>query len=226
MADTEVMTARGDDGARLARVQAGDPDAFADMFDAHVQAVHRYCARRSEDVEAAEDLTSVVFLEAWRIRAQAVLVEGSLRPWLLAIARNVARNANRSRRRYRAALVRLHALPVPDMEDHADAVAAQVDAPGARETVAAALAQLSDKQREVAELCLVERLSPGAAARVLGVPEGTVKSRLADARVRLRLLLRPSEFDPVTDPAASGGHSLGERHSGARAGRTPSSWPR
>jgi RNA polymerase sigma-70 factor (ECF subfamily) len=216
----------GDSGEqqRLARVHAGEHSAFAEMFDEHVQVVHRYCARRSDDAAESEDLTSMVFLDAWRLRSRAVLVDGSWRPWLLAIARNVVRNANRSRRRHGAALERLHALPLSDADDHADEVAAKMDSTGAREELAAAVAQLTGKQRDVVELCLVEELSIAAAAQVLGVPEGTVKSRLADARARLRELLRSSEFSFWTDPDGAGGHQPLERHRGATAGRTVASW--
>src|SRR5205823_4072786 len=137
----------------------------------HAAAVHRYCARRCEDVGDAEDLTSVVFLEAWRTRARALVVDDSLRPWLFGIARNVVRNANRSRRRYRAALERLHALPL--MLDEGEAQRSAVaDAMELRAALVQAIAQLTDKQRDVVELCLVEQLSPAAAAAVLGVPEG------------------------------------------------------
>lgn len=225
-ADTAPVAGETEDQQHLARVQAGDADAFAEMFDEQVQSVHRYCARRCDDADESEDLTSMVFLEAWRLRGRAVVVDGSLRPWLLAIARNVVRNANRSRRRYRAALVRLHALPLMAAADHADEVAAEMDAPRLQHELAAAVAQLTDKQREVVELCLVEHLSPAAAAEVLGVPEGTVKSRLADARNRLRGLLRPGELAFATDPHDASGQLTGERHGGATAGRTAQSWTR
>jgi hypothetical protein len=56
------------------------------------------------------------------------------------------------------------------------------------------------------------------------VPEGTVKSRLAGARTRLRELLHSSEFAFWTDPESASGHQPGERHSGATAGRAATSW--
>jgi RNA polymerase sigma factor (sigma-70 family) len=223
-ADTAEVTAQSEDDSLLAGVCAGDGNAFSAVFDAHALVVHRYLARRCADRDQAEDLTSVVFLEAWRARARATIVDGSLRPWLLAIARNVARNANRSQRRHRAALDRLHALPLPPAaDDHAETAA---DSEALRATLAAAIAQLTDKQRDVVELCLVEQLSAVAAADVLGIPSGTVKSRLADARTRLRQLLRPSELEHLTDPGSDSGHQPGERHNSATAGRTAASWTR
>jgi RNA polymerase sigma factor (sigma-70 family) len=191
------------------------------LFDAHAPSIHRFCARRSEAAAEAEDLTSIVFLEAWRTRSRAFLVDESLRPWLFGIARNVVRNANRSQRRYRAAVERFHALPLPrDQEDALETVAGKE----LRSALAGAIGQLSDKQREVVELYLVEELSAAATASVLGVPEGTVKSRLADARTRLRALLRPGELDELTDPENASGQQPDEHPSGAPAERTAKSW--
>lgn len=84
-----------------------EEDAFAGLFNRHVYAVYADCFRRSADWAAAEDLTSIVFLEAWRKRSAVDLAGVSFRSWLLGIATNVLRNQKRSRRRYRAALERL-----------------------------------------------------------------------------------------------------------------------
>ena len=220
-ADTAGVTGDAGDTALLQGVLVGEQEAFGALFDVHAVAINRYCARRCDDVGEAEDLTSVVFLEAWRTRTRAVIVDGSLRPWLFGIACNVVRNANRSRRRYRAALERLHALPLP--ADAGDGLGV-AEAAELRSALAGAIDRLTDKQRDVVELCLVEQLSPAAAAAALGVPEGTVKSRLADARTRLRALLRPGELAELTDPQGSSGHQPGERQEGAPAGRAAASW--
>ncbi len=50
-----------------------NPEAFGVIFDRHADAVHRYCARRSGSADAADDLTSIVFLETWRLRGEVVL---------------------------------------------------------------------------------------------------------------------------------------------------------
>jgi RNA polymerase sigma-70 factor (ECF subfamily) len=222
-ADTAGVTGDADEDALLRGVLAGDQSAFGAVFDVHAAAVHRYCARRCDEANEAEDLTSVVFLEAWRTRTRAVLVDDSARPWLLGIARNVVRNANRSRRRYRAALERLHALP---LAVDGGAGLMMTDVLELRSALADAIAQLTEKQRDVVELCLVEQLSPAAAAAVLDVPEGTVKSRLAEARARLRTLLHPGELAGLTDPNALSGHQPGERQKSAPARRAAASWTR
>jgi DNA-directed RNA polymerase specialized sigma24 family protein len=94
----ELLWSQAADGRRV---------AFGDVFDRHVRAVYRHCRRLSSTVSDAEDLTSLVFLEAWRGRDRVRFVDGSVRPWLLATATNVARNASRARRRYDAVLARL-----------------------------------------------------------------------------------------------------------------------
>jgi RNA polymerase sigma-70 factor (ECF subfamily) len=210
------------DAALHRAVIDGSASAFGDLFDAYAGELFSFCVRRCGDRSAAEDLVSVVFLEAWRCHRRAVLVEGSLRPWLYGIARNVVRNATRAARRHRAALDRYHAAnPELAVADHADEVVRAVDAPAVSATVTAALARLSGRHRDVVELCLVTGLSTGAVAMVLGVSETAVKSRLARARRELQRLLRTSE--PSTPPAWSG-HEQGERPTGASAGKGQPSW--
>src|SRR5690349_663691 len=109
----------------LALAVEGRGDAFGQLFRRHSTVVYNYCFRRLGSWSAAEDATSVVFLEMWRRRDRAVHFEGSLVPWLLGVANNVVRNLNRSRRRYDAALYR---IPSPSYEpDPADDVAQRLD---------------------------------------------------------------------------------------------------
>lgn len=90
-----------------ARVNAGDPDAFRELFDEHVRPVYNHAFRLTGNWSAAEDVVSLTFLEAWRLRATVDADGGSLRPWLLGIATNVARNVRRAARRHDGALARL-----------------------------------------------------------------------------------------------------------------------
>src|SRR5918992_881798 len=90
-----------------ARAASGAPEAFGDLYERHAGAVYNYCFRRTADWAVAEDLTSIVFLEAWRRRKDVRLHGESLLPWLYGIATNVLRNRSRSLRRYRAALGRI-----------------------------------------------------------------------------------------------------------------------
>ena len=95
------------DDAELWRAAATDAEAFGELFERHAQSVFAFCARRTGDLALSEDLTSVVFLEAWRKRRSVRLENRSALPWLLGTAHNVVRNQHRSLRRYRAALARM-----------------------------------------------------------------------------------------------------------------------
>ena len=158
--------------------------AFGVLFDRHAHAVYNHCFRLTSDWSVAEDLTSIVFLVAWRRRGSVVLDGESMRPWLLGVATNVGRNHARSLRRYRSALMR---LPVPAVQpDPADDVAARIDDQTVMRTIRAQVSGLPNAQQDVVALCVWAGLSYREAAVALDIPIGTVRSRLARARARLR----------------------------------------
>jgi DNA-directed RNA polymerase specialized sigma24 family protein len=78
-----------------ARIRAGDPDAFGLIFDEYARAVYNLGLRLTANWSAAEDVVSLTFLEAWRLRTRIDPGGESLRPWLLGIAVNVCRNLAR-----------------------------------------------------------------------------------------------------------------------------------
>ncbi|NEE02844.1 RNA polymerase sigma factor [Phytoactinopolyspora halotolerans] len=166
------------------RAAGGDADAFGLLFDRHATAVYNFCFRRIGSWIAAEDLTSVVFMQAWRRRKDVKPHGDDLLPWLLAVADKVVGNAYRSRRRHRALLAKL--AEEPPTHDHAEDVAARVDDERAMRRILEALARLPKKEREVVELCVLGELTYADAATALGIPIGTVRSRLSHARKRLR----------------------------------------
>jgi len=174
------MDSRSD--LELWRLARADPDAFGVLFERHGRAVYAFCARRTADLALAQDLTSIVFLEAWRCRKRTEITSDSLLPWLLGIAHNTVRNAHRSRRRHRAALAR---LPHEPLEAAADDVASRIDAERALADALQAIRTLPDRERDVVVLVLWSGLSYEDAALALGVPAGTVRSRLSRARARL-----------------------------------------
>lgn len=169
-----------------AKVRAGDAAAFRAVFNDHARAVYGHAYRVTGDWAAAEDVVSLTFLEAWRLRDRVRDENETLRPWLLGIAVNVLRNRGRALRRHRAAMAR---APVKDtVPDFADEIVARM-ADGERLAAAkAALAKLRRADREVFELCVWAGLGYPEAAEALGVAEGTVRSRLFRARKRLREL--------------------------------------
>jgi RNA polymerase sigma factor (sigma-70 family) len=185
-------------------------DDVATAFDDFARPLLRYLQRRGASGEDAEDLLSVVYLEAWRTRSGAFLVEGTHAAWLYGIARNVQRSQRRATRRHRAALNRYAATYAPgsSQPSESDDVIERVDAAARMAEITAALARLSPKDRAVADICLVEGLSAVQAAAVLDLPVGTVKSRLAHARAAMRPMLQPGDSAPRTDPGPASGHVL------------------
>jgi len=183
-----------------ARVRAGDPTAFGELFDDHARAVYNHAFRMTGNWSAAEDAMAVTFLEAWRVRAGIEPDGGSLRPWLLGIATNVVRNLSRASRRHAAALARLPATGyVPDF---ADDLVGRVDDVRQLAAVRAALGSLRRAEQDVFLLVAWAGLDYAAAAAALGVPVGTVRSRLSRARRRLRRLLG---VDGTGGPERGGG---------------------
>jgi RNA polymerase sigma-70 factor (ECF subfamily) len=169
-----------------ARVRAGDPAAFSTLFDEHSRSVYNLAFRLTGNWSIAEEAVSLTFLEAWRLRASVEPDGGSLRPWLLGIAINVNRNMSRAARRHQAALSRLP--PPPPVPDFADDLAGQLDDARQLRRVLAAVDGLRADERDVIALCVWSELDYAAAAKALGVPAGTVRSRLSRARRKLRRL--------------------------------------
>ena len=165
----------------------GDSAAVGELFRRHAQAIFVFLVRRTGDRELAEDLTSTVFLEAWRKRAEIRLSGESALPWLYGVALNCSRNSRRSLRRNRAALERL-ALERPAPSDPADARRLR--------EVIALLRRLPEPQRDVILACAWTGLSYEDAALTLGIPVGTVRSRLARARAQLHELDAPPLVAP------------------------------
>jgi RNA polymerase sigma-70 factor (ECF subfamily) len=186
-----------------ARVRAGDAQAFAQLFREHAQAVHGHAARWLGDPITADDVVSLTFLEAWRLRTRLLDddafaartgqeddVGDGLRAWLFGIATNVLRNTRRAARRHRAALDRLpgRRSGTETVPDFADALVGRMEDTERLAAARAALEQLRPREREVFALCVWSGLSYADAATALGVPVSTVRSRLSRARQRLRRL--------------------------------------
>ncbi|GAA4921497.1 RNA polymerase sigma-70 factor (ECF subfamily) [Stackebrandtia albiflava] len=178
-----------------ARLRAGDYDAFEELFNEHLRSVYHHAYRLTGNRATAEDVASVTFLEAWRLRERLDADDdaGPPRAWLLGIATNVARNVRRSARRYGDVLAR---LPKPEVApDHSEEVVARIDD---RERLAASLAalkRLRRPEREVLTLYVWSELDYAQIAEALGIPVGTVRSRLSRARRKLARI--------VTDRAAT-----------------------
>lgn len=166
------------------RAVTGDAGAFGLLYERHDRAVTAFCLWKTGDPTAADDLKQLVFLHAWRVRSRTPLTTPSARPLLLGIASNLARNQWRAKRRYRAALERLANRAEPAVDVAADALdrLAAVERLG---ELRGQLAALPEHEREVVVLVALAELSYEEVSVLVGVPIGTVRSRLSRARAKL-----------------------------------------
>ncbi|MFC4148721.1 RNA polymerase sigma factor [Micromonospora mangrovi] len=201
MSETADMI-RADDGELWQRARQGEAECFGVLFDRHSGAVREFCARRTGSIDAADDLVSIVFLEAWRRRGEVELVDGNALPWLYGIARRTIQHRWRTAVRHRRALERL--APASATPDHAEEVAGRLDDERHLARLRAALERLRPPDRDVLLLCVWQGLTYAEAAVALGVPVGTVRSRLSRARSRLDAETSSFEIvDPATCPVAT-----------------------
>lgn len=192
------VTADGPSDSELwDRAVGGERECFGVLFDRHARHVYNHCFRRTASWADAEDLASAVFVEAWRRRREVRPMGDSALPWLLAVANNLVRNHRRSLGRYRAGVARLPApSPLPDpAEELVDRLADEAQ----MRRVLALVERLPRRDQDVLALCAWSGLSYQDAAEALGIPVGTVRSRLARARARLASLAGNSGAVSDTD---------------------------
>lgn len=167
------------DAELIGRSLAGDGEAFMEVVSRHEDAVGAYLARRAGR-EAAEDLLGDVWVAAFESRRTYDRSYAQARPWLYGVALNRLRHYWRSRPAEDL---------VPDVASLANgwdpwpAVDARVDT---HAVLRAALARLRSQEREVLTLVAWEDLTVADAARVLGMPAGTARRLLHQARTALR----------------------------------------
>jgi RNA polymerase sigma-70 factor (ECF subfamily) len=176
-----------------------DPGCFSRIFDAHFAEIHRYVARRL-DTDLADDIAADVFLVAFRQRHRFDSARGEVRSWLYGIATNLVSRHRRDELRRWKALSRADRAMAHD--SHEDAVVARVAADRLTGRLAGALARLSARDRDVVLLVALGGLSHGEVAAALGIPYGTVASRLSRARKQLRAAL--GDVDPLKEDPTDG----------------------
>jgi len=164
----------------IALARRGDGDAYASLVRAHSDIAFRTAMLITQDAAEAEEAAQDAFLKAWR--ALGRFREGEpLRPWLLTIVANEARNRRRSAGR-RAAL----ALRVADDEHTGTSAETEALAHESRGALLDAISRLKSDDRLVLGCRYLLELSEAETAAALGVPAGTVKSRTSRALERLR----------------------------------------
>ena len=186
-----------------------DVGRFGEIFDRHAQAIFRFLGRRIGPDDAG-DLLSEVFLAAFEARMRYDRDRPSALPWLYGIASNLLNKHYRHRASELRVLERM--LVQSDPHDHAESVAASVDAQVQLRAVAKLLEELPAGERDALLLYAWEDLTYAEVAGALGVPTGTVRSRLNRVRQRLRAAtdeidevrsVRPDRLAPLPDAPAS-----------------------
>lgn len=182
-----------DESNLIQRATQGDAAAWEPLMLAHQEPVFRLAYLFLGDPDDAEDITQETFLRAYRSLKRFDPTR-PLRPWLLSIAANLAKNRHRSAARYLAALTRsLRAEPTDslDVEKHA----AQNQDAG---QLWKAVRRLNADDQQIIYLRFFLDLSTVEAAQALDVAEGTVKSRLNRAVGRLRAVIK-NDFPTLSE---------------------------
>jgi RNA polymerase sigma-70 factor, ECF subfamily len=172
------------DDMLVARIGEGDRLAMQTLFARHRTPVYRWLLRFVGNETLAEDLVSDVFLDVWR---QASRFEGrsSVSTWLIAIARFKAISARR--RRTDAELDEGVESTVADTADDPGVV---LEKKNRDEVLRAALTRLSSEHKEIIDLVYYHEKSVDECAQIIGVPSGTVKTRMFYARKKLAELVQ------------------------------------
>jgi RNA polymerase sigma factor (sigma-70 family) len=180
------------------QARSGDADAFGELYVRHGRAVQSFLLRRTADPHLAEDLTSTTFFEAWRGRRSTQLTTETARPFLFGIAANLLRQHWRGRRRHAAAVERVRNATRDAGPGHEEDAIDRMDAVRALRHARDALRHLPRGELDVLTLVAWGDLSYEETAVALGVPIGTVRSRLSRARAKLG-----DEFPPALAASVS-----------------------
>jgi RNA polymerase sigma-70 factor (ECF subfamily) len=181
MADSDIELLR--------RIRAGDGLALKALYARNRVSIYRYALRLTRSEAAAEDVVSEVFIDVWR-SAAAFEGRSEAQTFLLAIARNKAYSHLRKQREDE-----LDEDAAAEIEDEADTPEASLQKKNTAEVLRACLKRLSAAHREVIDLVYYHDKSIDEVALLLGVPEGTVKTRMFHARKKLAELARAAGVD-------------------------------
>ena len=167
----------------IARVVAGDRQAARELYDAHAPRVFRLAFRFTGDGELARELTQETFIRAFA-QLNRFRGDSALSTWLHRVTVSVVSNAMRKVKRFRARETDLdEATPMPAESRTAD--------PDLRDRLHRAIDELPEIYRIAFVMHDLEGYTHEEIANVLGVAEGTCKSRLSAARAQLREKLAP-----------------------------------
>lgn len=162
--------------------------AFGSLFGKYRNRVFRKAYAAIRNVSDSDDIMASVFLELWKNRLRVHFVDGSLWPWLQNTTTYVTLNHRRACWRYRRNLLR---LPSDVVEaDHAHSAGEAMDMHSRLLELDATVRELDPRDQEILSMCVLGECTMAEAAAALGIPEGTVKSRLNRAKARMRARLQ------------------------------------
>jgi RNA polymerase sigma-70 factor, ECF subfamily len=167
----------------LAQVAGGDEEAFAELYREVAAGVFGLVSKVVRDPAQSEEVTQEVFVELWRTASRFDPGRGTARAWVMTCAHRRAVDRVRSAER---AARRDDLVGRRDQERPYDEVAERVEASLERERVRRSLDLLTERQREAVVLAYYGGYTHREIAELLGVPSGTVKTRLRDGLIRLR----------------------------------------
>jgi RNA polymerase sigma-70 factor (ECF subfamily) len=168
----------------IVRIAGGDRLAMQTLFARHRTAVYRWLVRLVGNETTAEDLLSDVFLDVWR-QADRFQARSSVSTWLMAIARFKALSARRVRKD-----AELDETIEATVADSADDPEVMLEKKSRDALVRKAVTTLSPEHREIIDLVYYHEKSLDERAQILGVPAGTVKTRMFYARRKLAEMVK------------------------------------
>lgn len=185
----------------VARAKQGDQDAFAQLVEANQNKIYTLAVRMTGNPEDGADMAQEAFLKAWR-SLPSFQGDSSFSTWLYRLTSNLCIDFLRREKRQKIAAPSVSlddedsTVPM-DVPDHRFSPEDELERKELRSAVGQALLKLSDEHRQVLVLRELDGLSYSEIANHLGLEEGTVKSRIARARLSLRnILLEDGNFSP------------------------------
>jgi RNA polymerase sigma-70 factor (ECF subfamily) len=178
-----------EDRALMARIASSDKVALRAFFLRHQTRIFRYIQRMVRNEAVAEELTNEVFLDVW-LHARSYEGRSSVVTWLLTLAHN--RTVSALRKRREETWNEDEAGQIPDDGDNAEVL---VQKQNKGRLLRQCLAALAPDQREIMDLVYYHERSIAEVSAILSLPEGTVKTKMFNARKRLSELLRQAGVD-------------------------------
>lgn len=172
-----LVTSGAQDAELLEAIAARDQSAFEDLFQKYADPIARFAWALTRDTDAAQELVQDTFFTLWNKPDRVSLVNGSVLPWLITSCRHHFQNRRRREAKWSVAR---------SLDDLQIEPAASTEGRELLEWALASIDSMSDLDREVCQLCMLEGLSYREAATQLSISQASVGKRLHRARLKIR----------------------------------------